>query len=102
MPAGRCGRLLRDRIRPWLLVRVVAELHKLICEGHDIRGYFHWTLTDNFEWTEGWRLRFGLVQLNPATQDRTIRPSGRLYREIARRNGLPLDLLDAYRSQPEL
>jgi len=91
----------RDRIRPWLLVRVVEELHKLICEGHDIRGYFHWTLTDNFEWTEGWRLRFGLVELNPATQARTIRPSGRLYGEIARRNGLPLDLIDAYRSQPE-
>ncbi len=78
----------QDRIRPWLLVNVIEELHKLIGEGHDIRGYFHWTLTDNFEWTEGWRLRFGLFELNPATQERTIRSSGRLYREIVRANQL--------------
>jgi beta-glucosidase len=79
---------------------VVEELHKLIEEGHPIRGYFHWTLTDNFEWTEGWRLRFGLIELNPATQERAVRPSGRLYGEIARSNGLAAELADAYRSHP--
>ncbi len=89
-----------DRIRPWLLVNVVKELHSLIREGHDIRGYFHWTLTDNFEWTEGWNLRFGLVELDPETQERTIRPSGRLYAEIARNNALNPELLDAYGSTP--
>jgi beta-glucosidase len=90
----------QDRIRPWLLVNVVEELHKLIREGHDIRGYFHWTLTDNFEWTEGWRLRFGLVELDPVTQERVMRPSGCLYGEIARGNGLATELADAYRSHP--
>jgi beta-glucosidase len=90
----------QDRIRPWLIVNVVKELHSLIAEGHDIRGYFHWTLTDNFEWTEGWTLRFGLVELDPNTQVRTIRPSGQLYGEIARRNELAPDLVEKYGAAP--
>jgi len=90
----------QDRIRPWLIVNVVKELHSLIREGHDIRGYFHWTLTDNFEWTEGWKLRFGLVKLDPETQDRTIRDSGRLYAQIARGNGLTSELAETYGAAP--
>jgi len=86
----------QDRIRPWLIVNAVKELHQLIAEGHDIRGYFHWTLTDNFEWTEGWHLRFGLVALDPATQERTMRNSGRLYGEIARRNALSTEMIAEY------
>jgi beta-glucosidase len=89
-----------DRIRPWLIVNVIKELHNLIDEGHDIRGYFHWTLTDNFEWTEGWRLRFGLIKLDPVTQSRTVRPSGRLYGEIARENALREEVLESYQSVP--
>lgn len=87
-----------DRIRPWLLVNVLKELHKLIQEGHNVRGYFHWTLTDNFEWTEGWNLRFGLVSLDPATQRREMRHSGRLYGEIAGGNALPCRLVEEYGS----
>ena len=48
---------------------------------------FHWTLTDNFEWNEGWHLRFRLVELNIETQERQLRPSARLYAEIAKTNG---------------
>jgi len=57
-------------------------------------------LTDNFEWTEGWNLRFGLVKLDPETQERTIRDSGRLYAEIARSNGLSPALTQAYQASP--
>jgi beta-glucosidase len=78
-----------DRIRPWLMVNAIKEVHSLVTEGHDIRGYFHWTLTDNFEWSEGWRLRFGLVELDPETQKRTLRRSAELFREIAHANGIP-------------
>jgi beta-glucosidase len=77
-----------DRIRPWLIANALRELHGLIEQGHDIRGYLHWTLTDNFEWNEGWRLRFGLVALDPQTQQRTLRSSATLFREIIRDNGL--------------
>lgn len=89
-----------DRIRPWLIVNVIKELHSLIDEGHDIRGYFHWTLTDNFEWTEGWRLRFGLIKLDPVTQSRTVRPSGRLYAEIVRENALRAEVVESYQALP--
>jgi beta-glucosidase len=81
-----------DRIRPWLIVNAVQELYRLIEQGNDIRGYFHWTLTDNFEWSEGWKLRFGLVALDPSTQERKLRNSGRLYSAIARGNGLSAEV----------
>ena len=62
-------------------------MRDLIDRGIDLRGYFHWTLTDNFEWNQGWHLRFGLVELNIETQERKLRPSARLYAEIAKTNG---------------
>ncbi|MGH9546668.1 MAG: glycoside hydrolase family 1 protein [Terriglobales bacterium] len=79
-----------DQIRPWLIVNVLRELHGLIAQHYDIRGYLHWTLTDNFEWNEGWKLRFGLVALDPETQHRTMRSSAKLFSEIIRDNGLPV------------
>jgi beta-glucosidase len=91
-----------DRIRPWLLVNTLKELHSLIKAGHDIRGYFHWTLADNFEWTEGWNLRFGLIALDQNTQARTVRPSGSLYRAIARGNGFSPQMVEEHFSHPEI
>ncbi|MBI3963461.1 MAG: glycoside hydrolase family 1 protein [Candidatus Kerfeldbacteria bacterium] len=66
----------------------LAILHRKIQEGHDIRGYFHWSLMDNFEWREGYAYRFGLVAVDFATQQRTIRPSGKAFAEICRSNAL--------------
>ncbi|HEX7289245.1 MAG TPA: family 1 glycosylhydrolase, partial [Candidatus Angelobacter sp.] len=78
-----------DRIRPWVLKSTVQHMKDLLREGADLRGYFHWSLTDNFEWNEGWHLRFGLYELDPETQQRKPRPSAQLYSEIIRksRNG---------------
>jgi beta-glucosidase len=83
-----------DHIRPWLLVNVLRELHQLIDQRYDIRGYLHWTLTDNFEWNEGWKLRFGLVALDPQTQRRTLRYSAKLFSAIVRNNGLAIPAAD--------
>jgi beta-glucosidase len=85
----------QDRLRPWLIVNALREVHQAIAQGHDVRGYFHWTLTDNFEWHEGWRLRFGLVALDPETQQRTMRGSGRLYGRIAKQNGLAAPVINS-------
>lgn len=75
-----------DRIRPWLLESSIEQIRSLLAEGVDLRGYFHWTLTDNFEWNEGWHLRFGLIELDPKTQARKPRPSARLYAELIKRH----------------
>jgi beta-glucosidase len=82
-----------DRIRPWLIAGAVRELHAAIARGIDVRGYYHWTLVDNFEWAEGWSLRFGLFALDPATQERTARGSARLYGAIARANALGREMV---------
>ena len=87
-----------DRLRPWLIVYAAREVHALIRSGYDIRGYFHWTLTDNFEWNHGWALRFGLVELDPQTQKRTVRPSGRIFASIARANAVSHELLQQFKS----
>lgn len=75
-----------DRIRPWVLEYTVDQMRTLLADGVDLRGYFHWTLTDNFEWGEGWHLRFGLFELDPHTQKRTPRPSAQIYSHLIRRS----------------
>jgi beta-glucosidase len=89
-----------DRIRPWVLVQSIKRVHQLIEAGLDLRGYFHWSLLDNFEWNEGWTLRFGLYELNPRTQERTARPSAALYRDIIQKNGLNDEQLSRYSDPP--
>ncbi len=85
-----------DRIRPWLLVNAAQRMNDLLKRGYDVRGYFHWSLTDNFEWAEGWRLRFGLYELDHNTQARTARPSAAVFRQIIAANGLTPELVARY------
>ena len=61
----------------------LAVVADLIAEGHPMRGYFAWSLMDNFEWAEGYRMRFGIVHVDYETQKRTIKKSGHWYRELA-------------------
>jgi beta-glucosidase len=82
-----------DRIRPRYLVQHLHQAWKAANTGVPIRGYFHWSLVDNFEWERGWTQRFGLWALNPETQQRTERPSARLYAEICRENGITSDMV---------
>ena len=56
--------------------------------GADVRGYFVWSLLDNFEWAEGYVQRFGLIHVDFATQKRTPKLSAAYYAEIIRRNAL--------------
>ncbi|MFO7631521.1 MAG: glycoside hydrolase family 1 protein [Caldilinea sp.] len=77
-----------DDQRPRWLLGHLYELYRTIQQGCDVRGYYHWTFTDNFEWSEGWGLRFGLVELDPETQERRPRPSASLFSEIARANAI--------------
>ena len=75
-----------DLVRPWVIATAARAMHEAIRRGADVRGYYHWTLVDNFEWYSGWDLRFGLVELDERTQERTPRPSAALYSRIAKTN----------------
>jgi len=83
---GICDR--NDEVRPRYLVAHLLALHRAIQEGAPVKGYFHWTLVDNFEWSEGYSLQFGLIANDLATQTRTLKPSAMLYAQIARENVL--------------
>jgi beta-glucosidase len=50
--------------------------------GIDLRGYFVWSLLDNYEWARGYRMRFGLIRVDPDSLERTIRDSGYWYRDV--------------------
>jgi beta-glucosidase len=60
----------------------LRALHDAMMAGVDVRGYFQWTLTDNFEWSEGYHQRFGLVYLDLATRQRTPKASFRWYKDL--------------------
>jgi beta-glucosidase len=64
-------------------------LAKCIDDGIDVRGYLHWTLLDNFEWTAGFSKTFGLISVDHETFRRTVKPSARWLGQIARGNSLP-------------
>jgi beta-glucosidase len=89
-----------DDQRPRALMLHLSRLWREIQECRPVRGYYHWTLVDNFEWAEGWTLRFGLVEVDPQTQTRTPRRSAYLYRDICRANAITPQLIDEH--TPEL
>ena len=68
--------------------RGLVAIHDLIDEGLPISGYVYWSLLDNFEWTLGYRPTFGLIGVDRATQQRTVRPSARFLGDIARSGNL--------------
>ncbi|MBU0625471.1 glycoside hydrolase family 1 protein [Patescibacteria group bacterium] len=82
-----------DGKRPRFLVSMVKEIYHAIKAGADVRGYFHWSLLDNFEWEKGFGGRFGLIAVDFQTQQRTPRRSYYVYQNICQENGLPHDLL---------
>lgn len=77
-----------DTIRAWLIPAALAELHKAIAEGVPVLGYVHWSLVDNFEWLFGYRIHFGLHELDRANFKRTPKPSAAILGSIARRNSI--------------
>lgn len=69
------------------LKRYLRALKSAMDEGADVRGYFHWSLLDNFEWAEGYKHRFGLVHVDYQTQQRTLKDSAYWYSNVIQSNG---------------
>lgn len=79
-----------ERVRYYALH--LTALQEAMRQGVDVRGYYAWSLMDNFEWAKGYSKRFGLFYVDYATQERVLKESGAWYREVVRANGQGLEV----------
>ena len=84
---------VHDAHRIDFLARYLLSLRRAVADGADVRGYFQWSILDNFEWAEGYAKRFGLIHVDYATQRRTPKDSYHWFKDVIRTNGasLPAD-----------
>lgn len=75
---------IKDHQRRRYLMRHLAALKEIVALGIPVKGYFAWSLLDNFEWAEGYIHRFGLTHVDFATQQRRLKASGQWYRDFLR------------------
>lgn len=80
----------KDNLRADFIKNHLYWIYKAIEEGINIKGYFHWSLMDNFEWEKGFGPKFGLVEVDYNTLERTPRPSALYYAQICKNNSLLL------------
>ena len=78
---------VQDAPRVDLLIRYLTALRQAIDDGADVRGYFHWSILDNFEWAEGYRMRFGLIYVDYETMERIPKDSYMWYQQVILSNG---------------
>jgi beta-glucosidase/6-phospho-beta-glucosidase/beta-galactosidase len=81
----------QDKQRARSIIDHLNYTHKAMSEGTDVRGYFHWSLIDNFEWEKGYGPKFGLYKVDHDTLWRSPRPSAKVYSEICKSNQVVLD-----------
>ncbi len=79
---------VHDPLRVAYLEDHIGAVREAIDAGAPVRGYFVWSFMDNFEWAWGFSMRFGLVRVDYATLQRTVKDSGYWYRDVVQRNGL--------------
>lgn len=78
-----------DAFRSKYLLDHLSAVRRAMDAGVPVEGYYHWSFMDNFEWSEGYSPRFGLVEVDYVTQKRTVRPAGKLYGQLARSGKIP-------------
>ena len=87
---------IEDRYRPLYITSHIASVEKALSEGINVKGYFHWALTDNYEWSEGFRMKFGLYEVDLITKARKPRKSAYIFKKIIANKGLTEDLKETY------
>ncbi|MEO1404326.1 MAG: GH1 family beta-glucosidase [Cyanobacteria bacterium J06635_1] len=81
---------VHDPQRIDFLTGYLREYGRAISDGVDARGYFHWSVMDNFEWAYGYKYRFGLIHIDYTTQKRTLKESARWYKTVIQSHGASL------------
>lgn len=84
------GDAVHDERRVAFYQAYLAHCHRAIADGIPLKGYFAWSLLDNFEWAEGYSKRFGIIYVDYPTQRRIIKDSGKWYAQTIRDNGFVL------------
>jgi len=82
-----------DDRRNRFLITYLHEVYRAIQAGINVKGFFYWSLIDNFEWHLGFDPRFGLIEVDYKTQERRLRTSAMVYTDIIQHNGIPHSLL---------
>ncbi len=82
-----------DDRRVRFLLSFLQEVYHAIQAGVKVKGYYYWSLMDNYEWVEGFSPKFGLIEIDHMTQQRFVRPSALVYQQIIKENGIPHKLL---------
>ena len=86
-PDGR----VEDNDRVAFFAQYLGALHRALSAGANVKGYFAWSLLDNFEWAEGYAKRFGLIHVDYPTQRRTPKRSYEWFGELIRTRAIPED-----------
>jgi beta-glucosidase len=89
-PPSAIDGVVEDPLRVEYFRSHLLAVKEAIAQGVPVRGYFAWSLLDNFEWSHGYSKRFGIVHVDYSTQERTIKSSGAFYRDVIRSNGSAL------------
>ncbi len=82
---------VHDASRIDFMTKYLIQLRRALADGIDLQGYFYWSAMDNFEWQDGYKHRFGLIHVDYATQQRTLKDSALWYRDVIASNGGDLD-----------
>lgn len=85
-----------DTLRPRYTIEHLHQVWRAINFNWRVKGYFHWSLLDNFEWERGWTQRFGLWGLDTSTQQRTRRSSVDMYEMICKENGISSEMVKRF------
>ena len=86
----------KDAKRAKFIYDHFAMIRNLLDEGVPVERYYHWSLLDNFEWDDGLTPRFGLIEVDPDTQKRTIRKSGRFYGTLSKNKEVTAEMIREY------
>ncbi len=86
----------KDELRPRFLIENLHQVWRAVNFNWNVKGYFHWSQVDNFEWERGWSQHFGLWGLNVETQERIRRKSADVYASICKENGINSEMVEKF------
>ncbi len=86
----------KDNKRAKFIYDHLVQIVKLIDDGVDVRGYYHWSLLDNLEWNDGYGPRFGLIEVDYDTFERRIRKSGEFYSKVCSKKKVTKEMIEEY------